>query len=305
MMNDRHVELPQGTVHYTDTGDPGGTPGPGVVLAHGLLVNGSLWRDVVGPVSRHARVVVPDLPLGSHRTPMRPDADLSPPGVAQVIADLLDALDLREVTLVGNDTGGAICQLVATRHPERLARLVLTNCDAYRNFLPPAFRPMQLLPRIPGALWLTAQTMRSARARQIGFGPLSRVGIDSERMADWVQPLLADPGVRRDVAKVLRGISVRYTLEAAERLREFDKPVLLAWGRRDPFFKPAFAERLAADIPHSRLEWLPDSGTFVPVDAPDELARLVVDFLPGTARSSRQAENGQSIGSPGDRTGSS
>ncbi len=107
------------------------------------------------------------------------------------------------------------------------------------------------------------------------------------------------------MAKVLRGISVRYTLEAAERLREFDKPVLLAWGRRDPFFKPAFAERLAADIPHSRLEWLPDSGTFVPVDAPDELARLVVDFLPGTARSSRQAENGQPIGSPGDRTGSS
>ncbi|HEY0573387.1 MAG TPA: alpha/beta hydrolase [Pseudonocardia sp.] len=269
------VELTQGAVRYTDTGGRG----PVVVLVHGLLVNGSLWRDVVGPVSRHARVVVPELPLGSHRLPMRPDADLSPPGLARLVADLLEALDLREVTLVGNDTGGAICQLVATRHPERLARLVLTNCDAYRNFLPPAFRPLQLLPRIPGALWLTAQTMRSRLVRKIGFGPLARTGIDAERLADWVQPVLEDARVRRDVAKVLRGISVRYTLEAAERLREFDRPALLAWGRPDPFFKPAFAERLASDIPGARLAWIDDSATFVPVDAPKELAELIVDFV--------------------------
>jgi len=269
------VELTQGTVRYTDTGGSG----PVVVLVHGLLVNGSLWRDVVGPVSRHARVVVPELPLGSHRLPMRPDADLSPPGLARLVADLLDALDLREVTLVGNNTGGAICQLVATRHPERLARLVLTNCDAYRNFLPLAFRPLQLLPRIPGALWLTAQTMRSRLVRKIGFGPLARTGIDPERLADWVRPVLEDARVRRDVGKVLRGISVRYTLEAAERLREFDRPALLAWGRPDRFFKPAFAERLAADIPRARLAWIDDSATFVPVDAPEELAKLIVDFV--------------------------
>jgi pimeloyl-ACP methyl ester carboxylesterase len=286
-MSTAQIELPQGTLRYTDTGDPGPTPGPVVVLIHGLLVNGSLWRDVVGPVSERARVVVPELPLGSHRLPMRPDADLSPPGLARLIADLLEALDLREVTLVGNDTGGALCQLVATRHPERLARLALTNCDAYRNFLPPAFRPLQLLPRIPGALWLTAQTLRSPLARKVGFGPLARTGIDDARMVDWVAPAVEDPAVRRDVGKVLRAISVRYTLQAAERLRTFDKPVLLAWGRRDPFFKPAFAERLAADIPGAELAWLPGSGTFVPVDAPAELARLLVDFVarPGTRRS--------------------
>jgi pimeloyl-ACP methyl ester carboxylesterase len=273
----RELELPQGTVRYTDTG---GT-GPVVVLVHGAFVNGALWRDVVGPLSRVARVVVPELPLGSHQVALRADADLSPPGVARLVADLLAALDLREVTLVGNDTDGAICQLVATAHPDRLARLVLTNCDAYENFLPPAFRYLQLLGRVPGGIWLLAQSCRSRAVRRLpfAFGWLSVTPVDGERSDAWVRPVLEDAGVRRDVAKVLRGISSRYTLRAAEQLREFDRPVLLARGRRDRFFKPGYAERLAGDIPGARLAWLENAATFVPVDAPDQLAALIADFV--------------------------
>ncbi|HEX4253345.1 MAG TPA: alpha/beta hydrolase [Pseudonocardia sp.] len=271
------VELSQGTVRYTDTGGEG----PVVLLVHGAFVSGSLWRDVVGPLSEHARVVVPELPLGSHEVPLRPDADLSPPGVARLIADFLAALDLREVTLVGNDTGGAMCQLVATLHGERLARLVLTNCDAYKNFLPPAFRYVQVLARIPGGMWVLGQACRSRAVRQMpnAFGWLSLREVDAERMEAWVRPVREDAGVRRDLTKVLRGISTRYTMRAAEQLREFDRPVLLAWGRRDRFFRPSFAERLADDIPDARLAWVADSATFVAVDAPEELARLISDFV--------------------------
>lgn len=272
------VELPQGTVHYQDAGK-----GPVVVLVHGLLVDGTLWSRVA-PLLAGCRVVRPDLPLGSHRTAMHPDADLTPAGLGTLIADFLAALDLTGVTLVGNDTGGALSQIAAADHPERIGRLVLTNCDAYRNFLPPAFRPLQLLPRIPGAMALAARLVRTAPARA-AFGVLTTDPIPAELYAGWVAPAREDPGVRRDLGKVLRGITPRETMRAIEVLRRAERPTLIAWGRRDRFFRPAFAERLAADIPGARLEWLPDARTFTPLDAPERLAGLIGEFAHASARS--------------------
>src|SRR3712207_73178 len=120
------ISLSQGSMDYREDG-----AGPPVVLLHGLLVNGLLWHKVVPALSKDARVIVPELPLGSHATPMNPDADLSTRGVAKLVAELMDKLDLEDVTLVGNDTGGAIAQVVATEHPERIGRLVLTSCDTF------------------------------------------------------------------------------------------------------------------------------------------------------------------------------
>jgi len=156
------VRLPQGTIRYREqgTGEP-------IVLVHGLLANGELWRDVTPRLAADFRVIVPDWPLGSQELPLEPGADLSPPALAQIIADFLAKLELENVTLVGNDTGGALSQLVAVNHPERLARLVLTPCDAYENFLPPAFRPLQALARIPGAVFLIAQSLRLPAARRL------------------------------------------------------------------------------------------------------------------------------------------
>jgi len=265
------VELPQGTLHYRDEGE-----GPVVVLVHGLLVDGTLWSRVQ-PLLAGCRVLIPDLPLGSHRTAMRPDADLTPAGLARLVADFLVALDLAEVTLVGNDTGGAICQITAADHPERIGRLVLTNCDAYRNFLPLAFRPLQLLPRIPGAVWTLAKTAHLAPVRA-AFGVLTSDPLPPDLYAGWAEPIRTNPGVRRDVAKVMRGITTRETMRAIEILRGFDRPTLIVWGRKDRFFAPKFAERLAADIPGARLEWLPDAHTFTPLDAPEQLAALITEF---------------------------
>src|SRR5919204_4812144 len=155
------ANLSQGTINYRKSGE-----GPPVVFVHGLLVDGRLWRKVTPLLEDRFRCIVPDLPLGSHTRPMSPDADLSPLGLARVVADFLEELNLEDVILVGNDTGGAISQITAANHPERIGRLLLTNCDAFENFLPPAFRPMQWAARVPPVLTGVMQGMRFAPMRR-------------------------------------------------------------------------------------------------------------------------------------------
>ena len=270
------ITLPQGTVRYSDSGS-----GDTIVLVHGLLVDGRLWRKVVPLLEDDFRVVVPDLPLGSHELPLNESADRTPGGMARLLADFLEALDLRDVTLVGNDTGGVLCQLVATRHPERLARLVLTPTDAFDNFLPALFRPLQLGAKVPPLLYALVQPLRLAPLRRlpIAFGWLSKRRIDPEVERDWIRPFFADARVRRDVIALLASIDRRYTLEAAEALRSFDKPALIAWATEDKVFPAAHAEELARRIPDARLEWIEDSRTFVPEDQPARTAQLIREFV--------------------------
>jgi len=269
------VALPQGTLNYRESGE-----GPPIVFAHGLLVDGRLWRKVTPLLEDRFRCIVPDLPLGSHRTPMSPDAELSPPDLARIVAGFLEALDLEDVVLVANDTGGAISQITAANHPERIGRLLLTNCDAFENFLPPAFRPLQWAARVPPALTGMMQGMRFTPMRRLpnAFGRLIKRDFAGAPTRDWVEPYLTEPGVRRDTVKVLRGIDPRYTIEAADRLRSFDRPVMLAWAVEDRFFRVSFAEKLAATINGATLERIEDSYTFVPEDQPERLAELIAGF---------------------------
>ncbi len=269
------LNLDQGTISYRDTGGAGAP----IVFLHGLFVDGRLW-DAVLPRLGARRLIVPDWPLGAHRAAMRPDADLRPPGLARLVAGALQALDLDDVTLVANDTGGAIAQLVVTRHPERIARLVLTNCDAYENFLPPLFRPLRATALVPGLAALVAQGMRFERVRNMpfAFGRLTSAPMDGRLTADWAEPVRLNRDIRHDAVKVLRGISKRYTLDAAAALHTFTGRTLIAWGRNDTVFRPAFAERLAADSADARLEWIEGSRAFVPVDQPARLAELISDF---------------------------
>lgn len=272
----RTVDLPQGTIRYRDVGR--GAP---IVFVHGLLVDGTLWRKVTPRLEGDFRCIVPDLPLGSHRVPLAPDADRSPRGVAHLLADFMAALELEDVTLVANDTGGAIAQLLVTERPERIARLVLTPCDCYENFLPPAFRPLQWAARVPGLITASLQPLRLPRLRRlpVAYGALTRRPVPDEVLEGWVAPALEDRGVRADVIAFLRAIDSRDTLAAAERLREFHRPVLIAWAPEDRFFKLRFAERLAGDLPDARLERIEDSLTFVPEDQPERLADLIAAFV--------------------------
>ena len=263
------VQLSAGTVRYRATGS--GAP---VVFVHGALVDGRLWDPVVERLDE--RGVVLDLPLGAHKIPMRPDADLTPTGLADLIAELLERLDLHDVTLVGNDTGGALCQFVVTRHPERIARLVLTNCDAFDNFPPALFRPLGVLART-GLLTAALQPLRLRPLRRLpfAFGWLTKRRLPDELLDAWVQPFLTEPGVRRDARRFLLGIDRDALLDNTARLHDFDRPVLLAWAPEDRFFPFDHARRLAAVFPNARLVEIPDSYTFVSLDQPARLADLL------------------------------
>ena len=258
------VALPQGTIHYAETG--AGRP---VVFVHGYLMGGELWQRLASELA----------PLGSHQVALRRDADLSPTGLARLIADFLDALDLQDVTLVGNDTGGALCQLVVTRHPERIGRLVLTNCDAFENFPPRAFRPLIWAAR---ARLLTAliQTMRLRLLQRapLAYGWLSARPLPDAVLDEWLAPFLQDRGVRRDTRRAFAGMDPALLLDAAAALASFDRPVLIAWARDDRFFPLDHAHRLAAILPDARVEEIADARTFVSWDQPERLADLVADF---------------------------
>jgi pimeloyl-ACP methyl ester carboxylesterase len=272
----RNVRLSQGTIRYRDTGE--GAP---IVFVHGALVNGELWRKVVPLFAGRYRCIVPDLPLGSHETAMNKDADLSPQGLAKLIADFLTALDLQSVTLVGNDTGGALCQIVVTNYPERIAQLVLTNCDAFDNFPPKMFLPLKWGAYLPGFLFELSQLLRfqTIRYSPLAFGWLSKRRIEKQVMDAYLNPSISSRVIRRDLGKALKGISARYTQEAAKKLADFHKPVLLAWATEDRFFKFADAERLSRIIPNAQLERIEDSLTFVPEDQPERLAQLIDGFM--------------------------
>ncbi len=272
---DADITLEQGTIHYRELGE-----GDPLVFVHGLLVDGRLWRDVVPPLAERYRCIVPDWPLGSHGTALNAGADRSPRGIANLIADFLDALELDDVTIVANDTGGAISQILAAERPERLRALVLTNCDCLENFLPPVLRPLQWLAHVPGAYWVLAQAARSARIRRspLGFGMLSHTQLPDELTAAWLAPLRRRD-VRADVLATLKAIDKRDTLDAAKRLGERPLPTLLAWGPDDLMFTLRFAERLTAAIPGARLEQIADCRAFVPQDQPLRLAELIAEFV--------------------------
>ncbi|MBA3808659.1 MAG: alpha/beta fold hydrolase [Solirubrobacterales bacterium] len=274
----RSVSLRQGTIAYSEQGS-----GEPIVFVHGLLVDGRLWRKVIPPLAESHRCIAPDWPLGAHRTPLSPGAERSPRGVAHLIADFLEELKLERVTIVANDTGGAISQILASERPERIGALVLTNCDCLENFLPPVFRPLQWLAHLPGAYALIAQLTRSARLRRspLGFGMLTMHPIDDELTASWTAPM-RERAVRSDVLRTLKAISSRDTLAAAAALGERPLPTLLAWAPEDRIFTLRFAERLAAMIPGTRLEQIPGSRAFVPEDQPERLAELIAGFVAET-----------------------
>jgi pimeloyl-ACP methyl ester carboxylesterase len=253
--------------------------GPPIVFVHGALVNANLWRKVVPRLDGHTCVTL-DLPLGSHLEPMAKDADLRPPALADLIADSLAALELADVTLVGNDTGGALSQIVATRRPERIGALVLTSCDAFESFPPRFFRIVLAPARIPGVIPLVfgGLRLRPLRRLPIAYGWLTNGPIDREAEDSYVLPALTRREIRRDLRKLLGGLDPSYTLDAAAKLARWDRPALIAWSEQDRFFPPEHGERLAKVIPGARLEWIEGARTFSAEDRPERLAELIGAF---------------------------
>lgn len=269
------IELSAGPVRYRERG--AGRP---IVFVHGLLADGRLWDPVAERLAGRYRCIQPDWPLGSHRAPMRPDADLTPGGVAALIAEFLDALDLRDVTLVGLDSGGALSQIVATTRPERLGRLVLGPSDAFDNFPPKLFGYLKLVGRNP---WLFEPVRRLmtpwlAARNPLAYGWVTVKPMPTDLIRDWLAPS-ANPAIRRDLVKFILGTSPRYTEETARRLAAFAKPLLLAWAPEDRFFPIAHGRRLAEIAPKAELVEIPGARTFACWDQPERFARAIEGFV--------------------------
>jgi pimeloyl-ACP methyl ester carboxylesterase len=272
----RELALPTGTIRYREAGE--GRP---VVFVHGYLVDGRLWDGVVEALRGRCRCITPDWPIGAQQVAMSPDADLTPYGVASTIASFLERLDLSDATIVGNDSGGAMSQVLASRHPERIGRLVLTNCDLYENFPPGIFKAMPLIAAVPGGMALLAAPFRIGALSRAAFKPFARTPIPPELVASWTAPGLRDRGVSRDLRKVTAGMRKRYTLEAAERLRQVELPILLAWAPDDGYFPISGAERFAAEMRDAQIVQIAGAKTFVPLDQPQRLADEIAAFLDG------------------------
>ncbi len=272
------LALSTGTVRYFENGPPEGPP---VVFIHGLLVNADLWRKVVpDAVAAGLHTYSVDWPLGSHSIPM-PDAELTPPGIADLIAEFLEKLDLTEVTLVANDTGGAITQILMTRRPERVARVVLASCDAFERFFPPTFAPLPVLAHVPGFLAVLTQAVRvkAVQGLPMAFGWVAKRDIPVETVRSYLAPSRHNRAIRKDLARFLKTVNKKHTLAAAEILPAFDKPVLLAWATEDKLFPVSLAERLADKLPNASIVEIADSYTFIPEDQPAELAAHLVEFV--------------------------
>jgi pimeloyl-ACP methyl ester carboxylesterase len=269
------VELGAGPISYREAGE-----GEPLLFVHGWGVNGDLWDGPAALLARTHRCIVPDLPFGSHRLPLRPDADLTPPGAARLLAELIEALGLDGVTIVANDSGGAVSQILVTSHPQRIARLVLTNCDCLDTFPPGTFKLLVRMLRIPGAINVlgAAMSVRAVQRSPLAYGALSSTRISDELLDSWCKPA-RDKGVRRDSGKFGAAMDARHTLAAAERFPQLKIPVLLAWGENDRFFKIALAERLAELIPDSRLVRFHEGKTFLALDEPERLATEIAGFV--------------------------
>jgi pimeloyl-ACP methyl ester carboxylesterase len=269
------VDLPAGTLHYHEAGS--GAP---IVFLHGYLMGANLWGPIVHLLNHEFRCIGPELPFGAHPTPLRPDADLTTAGVGRLVADFLQALDLHQVILVGNDSGGAIAQVVAARHPQRLGGLVLTSCDAFDNHPPTLFRPLITAART-GALTplLASLKFRPVRSLPSAYGWLSHRQPPHELIDGWIANYLADQGVRRDTRRLLATLGDDAFMErVAAELAGFTKPVLLAWAADDRFFPLAHARRLAGIVPDARLELIRGSRTWVMRDQPQRTAQLIGQF---------------------------
>ena len=269
------IDLSAGTIEYEDTGGDGGA----VVMLHGLMMDASLWGDVIAALQSDYRCVAPTLPLGAHRHGMHDDADLSLRGIAKLVAELLDRLDLHDVTLVGTDTGGALVQLLIGDGAARVGRVVLASCDAFDNF-PPGLTGKALvlsgkLPPPMFGLFMQQMRLRLLRRLPIAFGWLTMRG--DPATARWVKPVLKQAEIRRDTVRVLRAIAAERNLmlEAAKQLPSFHRPALVVWATEDRVMPPEHGRRLADLFPQGRLVEIPDSYTLIPLDQPARLAEAM------------------------------
>jgi pimeloyl-ACP methyl ester carboxylesterase len=270
---DRHrheIDTRSGPASYLDTGGAGRP----VLFVHGLATSGYLWRNVIDRLGGERRCVAVDLPLHGH-TPPTAGRDVTLPGLARFVADFCDALDLADIDLVANDTGGAIAQVFATGRPERLHTLTLTNCETPGNFPPKALLPAILLARAgllaPVLRW-RARDLPRARRRFYGTGyqDLSNLPEDVARL--WLDRAWSTAESARRFQHLMASLRARDLRAVEPALARLRIPTLIVWGTDDAFFDRRWAYWLRDTIPGAGEVVEIDGGRlFFPDERADEL----------------------------------
>lgn len=270
-----------GMIRYTDHGT-----GQAIVFLHGALSNGNTWRKVIPTLSKKFRCIVPDLPFGGHSIAMNPETDLTATGIAALINEFLNVLDLNDIILVGNDTGGAYAQIFTMSYPEKVSKLVLCNTDAFEVFPPKAFSLLKAGVNLPGFTTLMAQLFRfkPLLKTSLVLGLLSHTLTKEELYELYIRHFIHYKGVRADFTKVVKGWSTHDTIQAAEKLSSFNKPVLVIWGADDTkLFPIALGRRVYGIFPDARFEIVENALTYVQEDQPEAFAYKLVHFIENTA----------------------
>ncbi len=272
------ASLSAGTIHYDDSGGEG----PPLVLLHGLAMDGRLWKDVIPRLAPEIRCIAPTLPLGSHREPMLPAADLSLRGLGRLVAEFIESLEVAGVTLCFSDWSGAQ-PMAADGLLERVDALILVSCETEGNYPPGlAGRAAAMSARLPGGLSLTRQMLLSPWTRRLPFvyGQMSKRGVPDDLMREWLQPLRRAE-IRRDVRKYVGdvGRGRRDMAAATASLSRFERPVLVAWDSEGSMMPGEHGRKLAVDFPNGRLVEIADSYTLIPIDQPVRLADEMRKFI--------------------------
>ena len=236
------VRTRSGPASYIDTGGPGRA----VLFVHGVGTSSYLWRNVIDQLDGQRRCVAVDLPLHG-QTPAAADQDFSLPGLAGFVGDCCDALELTDVDLVANDTGGAIAQVFAAGNPERLHTLTLTNCEAHDNVPPKALLPAVLLARMGLLAPLARRFTPKPRGRMSGYQNVANLPEDITRAQ--MDSLLGSPESARQFQRLLTSLRARDLLAIEPALSRLQVPTLIVWGTDDIFFHRKWAYWLRDTIP--------------------------------------------------------
>jgi pimeloyl-ACP methyl ester carboxylesterase len=241
------VHTRSGPASYIDTGGSGRP----ALFIHGVSTSSYLWRNVIDQLDGQRRCVAVDLPLHG-QTPAAADQDFSLPGLARFVADFCDALDLTDIDLVANDTGGAIAQVFAVGNPQRLHTLTLTNCEAHNNLPPKQLLPGVMLARMGLFALLAPRMVRDitkARKRVYGGGYQNVTNLSEDIVRAWLDPTVATAASARQFQCLITSLQARDLLAIESALAHLHVPTLIVWGTGDKFFSREWAYWLRDTIP--------------------------------------------------------
>jgi pimeloyl-ACP methyl ester carboxylesterase len=245
-----NVTTPSGRISYIEAGT-----GPVALFVHGVLLNGSLWRHQLAQLSDLRRCIAVDL-LAHGDTGIAPGQDVSVTANAQMLVEFIDALQIHQVDLVGNDSGGGIAQIFAALNPSRIRTFTLTDCDAHDNWPPPAFKPfleMAAAGGLRGALDAMLADKNFYRSPQVlGAAYEHPEELSDEMIEVYLRPLVSSDQRTLDLQRFLAAFDCRHTVTVEPLLQRLHAPTLIVWGTDDVFFDLQWSHWLARTIPGTR-----------------------------------------------------